>query len=198
MALIAAACLLLLAMASTASAFRAVAPRHFRMQPQSRLSMVQNNVQKAAVAALIGAAVCSSDVLMVAPAPAWAVANYLSEPTSDFKDEEKRVAEFNKAQQKIRSEWDAVIARLEGSSEPKTTESALVDLKNILTKYDQGVPAGVKKKNLVKSARVKKYVMEGRKEVILPTWSVDAEIAYQALIQEFNKQVLPNNKPENR
>jgi hypothetical protein len=185
---------LLLAFVCTAAAFRAVTPRSFRVQ--SRLSMVQKNIKTAAVAALIGATVCSSNIL-VAPVPAWAAAkSYLTESTADFKDEEKKVAEFNKAQQKIRSEWDAVIARLEGSNDPKTTETALVDLKAILTKYDEGIPTGVKKKNLVKSARAKKYIMQGRKEVILPTWSTDAEIAYQALIQEFNKQVLPNNKAD--
>jgi hypothetical protein len=48
--------------------------------------------------------------------------------------------------------------------------------------------------DMVKAVRVKKYVMDGRKMVLLPTWSTDAEIAYQALVQEFNKQMLPNNK----
>ena len=60
--------------------------------------------------------------------------------------------------------------------------------------YCIGVPPGVKKMDMVKAVRVKKYVMEGRKMVLLPTWNTDAEIAYQALVQEFTKQMLPNNK----
>jgi hypothetical protein len=91
-----------------------------------------------------------------------------------------------------------VIARLESSNDPLTTETALKDLKSILTKYNQGIPTGVKKNQLVKSVRAKKYIMQGKKQITLPTWSVDSEIAYQSLIQEFNRQVLPNNKVENK
>lgn len=60
--------------------------------------------------------------------------------------------------------------------------------------FNAGVPRGVKKMDMVKAVRVKKYIMEGRKMVLLPTWSTDAEIAYQALVLEFNKQMMPNNK----
>lgn len=41
------------------------------------------------------------------------------------------------------------------------------------------MPPGVKLRDLVKTARSKKYVMKGKKMIILPTWDKEAEIAYQ-------------------
>ena len=162
-----------------------------KMSEQRHVSGI--NVPKL-VSALV-AGICSTGIL-VDPSLAAGTGNknYLKEPTSEFRDEEKKVLDFNKAQAKIRQEWDAIIARLENTNDAATTEAAIKDLKGVLTKYDQGIPAGVKKNELVKLARSKKYVLQGRKQVTLPTWSVDAEIAYQALIQEFNRQVLPNNR----
>ena len=146
------------------------------------------------VSALV-AGLCSTGIL-VDPSLAAGTGSktYLTEPTSEFKDEEKKVADFNKAQAKIRQEWDAIIGRLEKTEDAATTEAVMKDLKGVLTKYDQGIPRGVKKQELVKLARSKKYVLKGRKQIQLPTWSTDTEIAYQALIQEFNRQVLPNNR----
>ena len=120
-----------------------LAPRSGHRSQVTALSAANNNgfgVQKVAqkVATALIAAVCSTGVID----PSWAAVEYLKQPTSDFKDEEKTVAEFKKAQQKIRNEWDAVIARLESSNDPLTTETALKDLKGILTKYNFGIPTG--------------------------------------------------------
>ena len=174
--------------------------RRFTTNMDIKMSeQLQNNgIKLPRVAKLVSALVagiCSTGIL-VDPSLAAGTGNknYLKEPTSEFRDEEKKVADFNKAQAKIRQEWDAIIARLENSNDAATTEAAIKDLKGVLTKYDQGIPAGVKKNELVKTARSKKYILKGRKQIQLPTWSVDAEIAYQALIQEFNRQVLPNNR----
>jgi alpha-galactosidase len=106
-------------------------------------------------------------------------AGFLTEPTLEFKDEEKKVADFKAQQQKIRKSWDEVISKLEASDSPVTTEACIRDLTAILTKYNSGIPSGVKKLELVKTIRAKKYVMVGKKQKILPTWSKDSEIAYQ-------------------
>lgn len=106
-------------------------------------------------------------------------ASFLTEPTPEFKDEEKKVADFKAQQQKIRKSWDEVISKLEASDSPAITEACIRDLTAILTKYNSGIPSGVKKLELVKTIRAKKYVMVGKKQKILPTWSKDSEIAYQ-------------------
>ena len=107
------------------------------------------------------------------------VARAAVETTAEFKDEEKKVAEFKAEQQKIRKSWDEIIARLEGSDNPVTTEACIRDLTAVLVKYNAGIPSGVKKLELVKTIRAKKYIMVGKKQKILPTWSKDSEIAYQ-------------------
>ena len=107
---------------------------------------------------------------------------FLTEPTAEFKDEEKKVADFKAQQQKIRKSWDEVIAKLEASDNPTVTESSIRDLTAILTKYNSGIPSGVKKLELVKTIRAKKYVMVGKKQKILPTWSKESEIAYQVIL----------------
>lgn len=107
------------------------------------------------------------------------IARAAVETTAEFKDEEKKVAEFKAQQQKIRKSWDDIIAKLEASDNPVTTESCIRDLTAVLVKYNAGIPSGVKKLELVKMIRSKKYVMVGKKQKILPTWSKDSEIAYQ-------------------
>jgi len=58
----------------------------------------------------------------------------------------------------------------------------------------QSIPQGVKKLEIVKLCRKKKFI--GKK--INPKWTKEVEIAYEAFIQEFNRQVLPNNRSETR
>lgn len=118
---------------------------------------------------------------LVARASGTGDAGFLTEPTLEFKDEEKKVADFKAQQQKIRKSWDEVISKLEASDSPVITEACIRDLTAILTKYNSGIPSGVKKLELVKTIRAKKYVMVGKKQKILPTWSKDSEIAYQVV-----------------
>lgn len=66
---------------------------------------------------------------------------YLKEPTSEFKDEEKRVAAFAAIQKKIRQEWDVIMMKLAAANDPKSVESSLKELKSVLVKYDQGKPS---------------------------------------------------------
>jgi hypothetical protein len=116
---------------------------------------------------------------------------YLKEPTEDFKIEERKVAEFNKAQAKIRGDWDDLISKLSSSETPESLESSIKAITAFLVSL-QTIPRGVKKADLVKECRKKKF--SGKK--VRAEWTVPVEIAYQSLIQEFNKEVAPNNRLE--
>lgn len=113
---------------------------------------------------------------------------YLKDPTPDFKDEESRVAAFRDSQIQVRKSWDEIVARLEKSEVPEETEKILIELKSFLSKLAD-MPIGVKKRDFVKLCRAKKF--NGKK--IKPTWTTKVEIAYEALIQEINRQLNPVN-----
>jgi len=112
--------------------------------------------------------------------------SYLTEPTAEFKDELKKVQAFNAAQQKIRADWDKLVGRLVESEVPSTTAGILNEMAAFLAKTD-GLPAGVKKLDLVKTCRKKKF--NGRK--ILPNWTTEVEIAYEKMIQQYNRNTTP-------
>jgi hypothetical protein len=117
---------------------------------------------------------------------------YLKEPTAEFKDELARVEAFNKYQAKVRSRWDAIIAKFEASSTPEELEANLKAMNALLVEI-QSVPTGVKLPQLVKTCRLKKFAdKKGRKRK--EEWTTKVEIAYQALILEFNREISPNNK----
>ena len=153
-----------------------------KVMMQSRDSVepisVQYNVKKASSVLLPFLATLLTTGL-VASAAGTGAAGFLTEPTAEFKDEEKKVADFKAQQNKIRKSWDEIIAKLEVSDSPLVTEACIKDLTAVLTKYNSGIPSGVKKLELVKTIRAKKYVMVGKKQKILPTWSKESEIAYQ-------------------
>jgi hypothetical protein len=98
-------------------------------------------------------------------------------------------------------EWDALLLKfkaVEGNS-PAMAKS-LGDMTSFLQKLE-GIPSGLKKVDIVKAGRAAKYLGEGRKITLLklkPTWTTDCEIAYTALIAEFNKQMLPDNRQEKK
>jgi hypothetical protein len=168
--------------------FRIVVSRKQDFPSSTRL-MVANDQQLEPISIQESAKRVSSAVLpffatlltagLAARASGTGDAGFLTEPTLEFKDEEKKVADFKAQQQKIRKSWDEVISKLEASDSPVITEACIRDLTAILTKYNSGIPSGVKKLELVKTIRAKKYVMVGKKQKILPTWSKDSEIAYQ-------------------
>ena len=151
---------------------------HLQSTTDSQPISIQTNAKKFSTAALPFFATLLTSGL-IAKAAGTGSGGFLVEPTAEFKDEEKKVADFKAQQQKIRKSWDDVIAKLEGSDNPITTETCIKDLTAILVKYNAGIPSGVKKLELVKTIRAKKYIMVGKKQKILPTWSKDSEIAYQ-------------------
>lgn len=125
---------------------------------------------------------------------------YLAEPTQEFKDEQKRFANFKQEQLKVRKDWDVLITTLKGSEgKPEVTAVTLKEMNNFLKRIE-GIPTGVKKTDIVKLCRGLKFAGGGKKISLLKikdSWNVQCEIEYEALIQEYNKEVLPNNKVAN-
>jgi len=122
-------------------------------------------------------------------------AAYLKEPTSDFQDELKKTAAFEAGQKKIRAEWDGVVKKLTESATAEDKEENIKKLTAILVRTEN-IPEGVKKQPLVKTIRTLKFVDPGsRKKTLLPSWSKNTEIAYQAFVLEFNKHLVPDNRP---
>lgn len=117
-----------------------------------------------------------------------AAQTYLKEPTSDFKEEEIRTAEKRKSDLAIRKSWDEIVEQIKASEKPETTAAAIKKLNVLLAKVET-IPTGVKKLDIVKTCRAKKF--EGKK--IRKTWTKDVEIEYEAMIQQFNRQFNPKN-----
>lgn len=117
----------------------------------------------------------------------------LLEPTKEFQDEQKLVAAFDAAQAQKRKEWDAIIVRLEKEEDSTALAGIINEMTAFLVKIE-GIPRGVKKQEIVKTCRIKKYVNGGKKlDKVKPIWTTPCEIAYQAFIQEYNRRVLPDN-----
>lgn len=102
------------------------------------------------------------------PALAEPRPTYLTEPTEEFKENERKAMEFRRQQILIKQKFTQVLDRL-GT---ETTEDQLVtDLKELrtLTVETGGLPLGIKKDDLVKIVRAKKA--KG-------FWPTNVEIAY--------------------
>ena len=115
-------------------------------------------------------------------------AQYLKEPSDDFKEEMKRTAELRRKDLEIRKTWDSIVEDIKTSDEPSKTAASIKKL-NVLLDKIQTIPTGVKKLDLVKTCRAKKF--EGKK--IKKTWTKEVEIEYEAMIQQFNRQFNPKN-----
>lgn len=157
-----------------------------------------NRQLRSVVATCIGALLSvPMPSLLHLPHPASAnAAAYLKEPTDEFQAELKKTAAFEAGQKKIRAEWDGVIKKLMESTTSEEKEENIKALTAILERT-QNIPEGVKKQPLVKMIRTLKFVDPGsRSKKQLPTWSKNTEIAYQAFILEFNKHLVPDNRPQ--
>ena len=110
-------------------------------------------------------------------------AEYLTEPTEAFKESERQRDEFRRQQLGQKRKFTTVLDRF--TFESKTPESFVDDLKELrsLVIQTEGMPAGIKKDELVKIIRAKKA--KG-------LWPTDVEYNYQALIREIAYQQSPN------
>jgi hypothetical protein len=136
------------------------------------LSLVQTVGILATVPALAGAKVSGT---------------YLSQPTSEFKDELTKVAEFNKKQKLIRDKWESYLVAIESTEEPVELVKNLQGMRKIIDDLN-GIPVGVTKRAFVKRCHAKKFTGKKRNTF----WNKDVEIAYEALIQEYNKETNPD------
>lgn len=149
----------------------------------SAISMRSKNLLRSMVP-LLATAVS----VVAASSRAIAAQGYRLEPSAEFKEEEQRTAAYNALQIKIRKDWDVIIEQLIAAEDPVTTTAVLNEMTVFLSKLD-GIPTGIKKMNIVKICRKKKF--NGRK--IKPTWTTPVEIAYEKFISDFNKKVTPES-----
>lgn len=145
-------------------------------------------VSKILVAGVLSFSSLPLNGILIAPAHASGKDFYLAEPSSTFLEEEKRTESLKKQQILTRQNWDALLEEFTLASAPPKREQALIKMKAFLRSIDT-LPTGVKKIDLVKTCRAQKF--NGKK--IKPEWTKDVEIAYQALIQEWNRQANPKN-----
>jgi hypothetical protein len=131
-------------------------------------------------------------VTMLSASKALAVQSYLSEPTVEFKDEEKKVSEFGEARQKIRKDWDKIIDHFVSTENSAELEADLKALRLLLISQAD-IPVGTKLTSLVKTARAKKFDPNSppKRKIIMPYWTTPVEIAYQALVLQYKKQASP-------
>lgn len=123
---------------------------------------------------------------------------YLVEPTSDFKDEEKRVADFAAERMRVRKKWDATISHFKNTVDSNDLEGDLKALSQIIVET-KDIPVGVKLNDLVKTARAKKFDPNSppRKKIIMSYWTTPVEMAYQDLFLAFKRGITPENLVSN-
>ena len=111
---------------------------------------------------------------MILPQIAYADKSYrsLDQPTAEFIEETKKTAAKKEADLKVRKEWDAIIDNLKSSDTAAGKESSLRSLIALLKKYDNGIPTGVKKLDVVKLCRSLKYDNpSSKKKRTVPSWT---------------------------
>ena len=122
---------------------------------------------------------------------------FLKEPTESFKQDEAKTQALRLKEKKIKTDFDALLQKFIDTPEEKSedVEKALRNLVNFMKPLD-GIPTGLKKKDIVRPCRNKKYANEKRRK-IKATWTKECEIAYVDLIQIYNRKTNPDErKPE--
>mmetsp|Transcript_1513 Transcript_1513/g.2177 ORF Transcript_1513/g.2177 Transcript_1513/m.2177 type:complete len:196 (+) Transcript_1513:37-624(+) len=114
-------------------------------------------------------------------------AEYLTEPTDEFKESERQREEFRREQLKIKGKFSTVLVRL--TVESNTEEALIKDLNELqnLVIQTQGLPLGIKKEEMIKVIRAKKA--KG-------FWPTNVEYNYQALVREIAYQQSPNREKD--
>ena len=181
-----------------------IQPKGYRRYIQ--LNMIDNSIDKkinsniAKVSSMFIALTLPSLMnTMILPQVAYADKTYLEQPTAEFIEETKKTAAKKEADLKVRKEWDAIIDTLKSSDTAAGKEASLRSLQNLLKKYDNGIPTGVKKLEVVKLCRSLKYDDPlSKKKRTVPSWTTSVEIAYEDFIKEFNKQITPKSASDSK
>jgi hypothetical protein len=113
---------------------------------------------------------------------------YLTEPTTAFQQAAVKEAAFRAEQSRIRKAWDELFSRLSNTDSADESTKTLRDM-NVFLKGIDGLPSGVKKRDVVRVCRPKKF--DGFK--ILPTWTLEVEEAYERVLREFDIKTTPQN-----
>lgn len=118
---------------------------------------------------------------------------FLKEPTDEFKADEARTRALRDREKKVKADFDVLLQKFIDAPEtnPEETENNIRNMIKFIRPLD-GVPTGLKKKDIVLPFRAKKFSNEKRKE-IKSTWTKECEIAYVELIQLYNRKVNPDN-----
>jgi len=119
---------------------------------------------------------------------------YLKEPTEEFSAEVSKTKALKAAGEKTRKDFDAILAKFVASTEPKDLAKNIAEMTKFIDALD-GVPQGLKKQELVKACRSKKFIdPKARIQKTKPEWTKEVEIEYQKLILVYNKKINPDNK----
>ena len=118
-----------------------------------------------------------------APTPG-ARPKWLTEPTEDFKENERKSSDFKRQQLKIKAQAQKILDQLQ--DEPNSEDAIAGDLDALrrLVRSNGGLPLGITKDDVVKQVRRKKAKKY---------WPTNVEIAYQDLLAEIAYQTSPNN-----
>jgi len=121
----------------------------------------------------------------------------LKEASPEFLADRAKQEKFEADGRKTRAVWDGLITKLGSSTTSAELEGTLRDMRKMLVSMPLQIPFGSKKIDFVKVAREKKFLKPGSKsKKTKPEWSTAVEIEYQALIQQWNKNVNPDNRSE--
>ena len=155
-------------------------------------SMRKHQVQEVQGKLMTSTATATVLALLSTSTAVSARSEFLKEPTEDFKAETAKTQGLALKEKKIRTDFDALIKKFidtpeSDALENNPTEKNLRALINFLKPLD-GVPSGIKKIDIVKPCRAKKFSNPKRRE-IKKTWTKECEIAYQELIQLFNRKM---------
>ena len=172
------ACILVAGLVGSASAFSA--------EPVDRRNLLKSLTSAGAA----GAVVALGNLVGTAePANAAYSQTYLTEPTDEFKANEAKAMEFKRAQLQQKKAMTDVLTRLTTvSSSEQDLVNDLKELRYLVIKGG-GMPAGLKKDDLVKMVRSKKA--KG-------FWPTAVEYEYQGLIREIAFQQSPNKDKDDQ
>ncbi len=146
---------------------------------------INNLKQKAKILSLTLASIATL------PSISNAKSEYLVEPTAEFNKEVAKTSALREKQEKVVKKWYSTLEKFSNTEDSSILASSLKELKVILEEI-QEIPSGVKRKELVKTCRTKKFIPGSKKKQ--PYWTKQVEIAYEDLIMEYNKQTNPDTR----
>lgn len=115
---------------------------------------------------------------------------YLTEPTEEFKENERKSSEFKREQLLRKQEFVKVLDKLQTDPNDENALAGDLDQLRELVRANSGLPLGINKQEVVKQVRRRKAKK---------FWPTGVEIAYQDLLMEISYMQSPNTErdPDN-